>query len=1763
MKNQKIVSFFRQVIIISWKNLLLYRQNKTGIVCEIIFSCLFTLIFVLLVYYSAPMLSPKSNYKQSNVINTLISNDLLNTSNFYFYPNNLFIQKIITESFEIIKAKNSYLKLNIIGTNFDSPEILDETIRKKLFAFVSFAPDFGSSKDPPDTIQYKLYTIESSLIYTYHTSDVFLPKKKYLYENSPEYFCQNIEKNYVYKYSAFNTIKHAIDLSLIKALTQVELTPDTVKIAAFNCPEYINDLLKSYLSFLTPVLISLAFLVTFLVTISSIITEKETKMKEYLRLVGVDPLVIWLCWMLRSYVIYLLISTVVTITSTIKFDYKKSQSDFLKKKSLFLYTDSWIIFMTCNVYSIQVTSLSLLIGQIFNRTFPAKTLSIVLWFITLINFFNSYSSVFKYFFSIFPNSALNFAIQIIYQYERSGKKLNLFNLYKNLLNDELNLGALLASMLVWSFVYLLASWYIEKISPGEFGIKQPWNFIFKKSYWNENKTDKIEYNNEELINEENYNDSFEREPIDLNASVRIKNLTKVFRTGFEDKIAVDNLSLNFYENQITGFLGHNGAGKTTVTFILCGLYSPDSGTVNIFGYDIRTDMYKIRTSIGFCPQNNILYDDLTVYEHLNLIASIKDFPRKQINIEIKKITSYVGLQNDLNKKSSQLSGGMKRRLSVAMALIGDSKLIILDEPTSGLDPFNRRLLWDLIRNYKSGRTIIISTHYMEEADALSDRIALVNHGKVKCCGSPLFLKNKFGSGYRLTLTKDVGFNQLELEHMVQNILGQEAIIQSNIARELCLSIPNELSPKLPELLSKIDYHKIDLGILNYGISSATVEEVFLKIGSIDVDEKLNNKNLFSSNLNKSTSGVLKNLHKKNSASLNDKTKGLQIYYQQIKSLIKKRFYIFTRRYVILIFTLVLPVLIQSILSYMIPSTSALITQTIDTIFSRKFIQSFNLDFGSYGKLDLTYAIFGEDLKKQFNEFYENKKKTNSSYKDLSLSELDNLDINVDSHVYDNRKLNLKNMINNYYFGIEINTNADSSIESIIGLYSTLVYHSSATIINEIDSFLLAYYSKNLNKTIKCINSPISVGRSSAFEDKEVNLDNFQILNCIEIIPFSFLDYINSIIIAFVISVSTIHLTREKRNGSKSLQLLSGTHYIVYLISNYIFDFIIYLIQIISLVLAFKIVSINLNDTANDTVLISQNGLTLFYLFLFMLLTCFSWSTIAYIWSNFFKSDIIGFVVLFILLSFATLVDMICVILKFFASMSGDSGLMGKISNLTRNFLVIFFPNIALKRALFNLKLQNTPVCLAALNIFFGSNLKADSKGFTFSEPGIGKFLLLNYLALIFGIFVIFLIEDKTFQNLIKSLYTKKFVNPRGSNSELEEDVKNESERIRNSNIIQKAKYEEALVVSDLKKTFYKNGRPFSAVDNLSFGVLPTECFGLLGLNGAGKTTTIEILTGELQATSGVAFLNGFNVKTERLNAIKSLGFCPQFDYLPEFLTVKQTLELFANLRGIRPFLIESVIQEYLNTFKLNEFKDRLVQKLSGGNKRKVSSAIAFIGKPQTVILDEPTSGMDPAARRYLWNVIKHARDMGMTVLLTTHSMEECEALCTKLGIMVNGQFQCFGNIQHLKSKYGKGYSMILKCKVNSSASLNLIEEIVKNVENFITENIPNAVLKDRQSQTLFYQIIFENDTSFNLANIFSLIENNKETLNLETYSISQTTLEQVFLSFAKKQYDSNDQNLININQTNRSNWKKIIYNAHENVAYINSSSESRTNLKEM
>lgn len=212
--------------------------------------------------------------------------------------------------------------------------------------------------------------------------------------------------------------------------------------------------------------------------------------------------------------------------------------------------------------------------------------------------------------------------------------------------------------------------------------------------------------------------------------------------GGEEQRAVDAVSFRAYRGQVTALLGHNGAGKSTTFAMLTGLTAPTDGDAIICQHSILTNLDAIRRHLGLCPQYNTLFDKLTVREHLKLFCKLKG--RSFDPTQADALLDSLELGDKANSLTMTLSGGMKRKLSLAIALIGGSEVVVLDEPTAGMDPGARHAAWSLLQREKAGRTVLLTTHYMEEADLLGDRIAILVKGQLRCMGTPLFLKNLFG-----------------------------------------------------------------------------------------------------------------------------------------------------------------------------------------------------------------------------------------------------------------------------------------------------------------------------------------------------------------------------------------------------------------------------------------------------------------------------------------------------------------------------------------------------------------------------------------------------------------------------------------------------------------------------------------------------------------------------------------------------------------------------------------------------------------------------------------------------------------------------------------------------------------------------------------------------------------------------------------------------------------------------------------------------------
>ena len=220
------------------------------------------------------------------------------------------------------------------------------------------------------------------------------------------------------------------------------------------------------------------------------------------------------------------------------------------------------------------------------------------------------------------------------------------------------------------------------------------------------------------------------------SAIEVKNLTKKYK----DVVAVDNLSLTIEEGEIFSILGVNGAGKTTTIKILTCLTKPTEGNAFLLGKSILENPSEVKALIAVSPQETAIARGLTVYENLELICGAYGINKDKKDEKIKEVTSLLGLGSMLKRKAGKLSGGYQRRLSIAMALISEPKILFLDEPTLGLDVLARSELWEIIRELKGKATIVLTTHYMEEAEELSDRIAIMKDGKLIVSNTPSKIK---------------------------------------------------------------------------------------------------------------------------------------------------------------------------------------------------------------------------------------------------------------------------------------------------------------------------------------------------------------------------------------------------------------------------------------------------------------------------------------------------------------------------------------------------------------------------------------------------------------------------------------------------------------------------------------------------------------------------------------------------------------------------------------------------------------------------------------------------------------------------------------------------------------------------------------------------------------------------------------------------------------------------------------------------------------
>lgn len=407
----------------------------------------------------------------------------------------------------------------------------------------------------------------------------------------------------------------------------------------------------------------------------------------------------------------------------------------------------------------------------------------------------STSSSLQYGLSVLPNVCMNQVIKQIFFYNFFTREGLSFSAGSTVYQGYSFRNGMLILFLD-TVGFGLLGLYLDQVIPTQFGVAKPWNFLCKckkKAHIG------VGEGYERLMDDDDVGPGKNRanfEPVGdtlkkqekTNECLKVRGLVK----RFGEKKAVNGTSMTMYKGQIFALLGHNGAGKTTTLSMLTGLLQPTEGRAEVFGIDIFNNMSEVRKMLGVCPQHDVLFDYLTPQDHLRLFAAFKGTDSAVIEGQVQQMLIDIDLQSVKDQICKTLSGGQKRKLSVAIAMIGSSKLVLLDEPSSGMDTSSRRKLWEMLKKNKAGKIVILTTHYMDEADILGDRICIMAEGDIVCTGSSLFLKNRYGVGYNLVIAKKDRRPAPEVEKFVQERIPSAKKMQE-VSSEIAYQLPAESS----------------------------------------------------------------------------------------------------------------------------------------------------------------------------------------------------------------------------------------------------------------------------------------------------------------------------------------------------------------------------------------------------------------------------------------------------------------------------------------------------------------------------------------------------------------------------------------------------------------------------------------------------------------------------------------------------------------------------------------------------------------------------------------------------------------------------------------------------------------------------------------------------------------------------------------------------------------------------------------------------------
>ncbi|XP_037260691.1 ATP-binding cassette sub-family A member 10-like isoform X4 [Falco rusticolus] len=1372
----------------------------------------------------------------------------------------------------------------------------------------------------------------------------------------------------------------------------------------------------------------------FMYFLSMNVVREKKKLKVLMKTMGLQDIAFWLSWSLLYALYVMVLSCLLTAVVVQDAFYLSSFPAVLLLFFLYGLACIHLVFMLCSL--LRTSKLASSFGFLTTFLFGCLSLAVLI---------ENIPEPLKWFLSLFCPFAFNAGIAKIFHLEKYGMGFS----FSNLMEESYFLFSTYIMLVFDSVLYMLLAMYFDKVLPGKYGIPDPPFFCLKPSYWvRSRKGSTREMPRTPASPEELLGDDIEPMPPEFmgKEAIRLNNIKKAYKKKDKKIDALRGLSLNVYEGQITALLGHSGAGKTTLLNVLSGLTLPSEGSATIYDYRLSEigDREAIREMIGICPQSDIQFEVLTVKENLKTFAEIKGIKSKEVDQEVQNILELLDISNIQDTQAEKLSGGQKRKLSIGIAMLGNPQVLFLDEPTAGLDPLSRHQVWSLLREYRAGRVILFSTQFMDEADILADRKAFISHGRLKCVGSSLFLKRKWGICYHLRIHVSESCDLESVTSLVKRYIPN-VIFSGHSQYELRYKLPLENVNKFPDLFSSLDSCS-DQGIVNYGVSMTTLEDVFLRLeegntadqedehgeewaeaGQRCPDETELGSLLLSDTRKAAVSG---------SALWRQQVSAMAwVHFLKLKSSVKN-----LRSILLLYVVFLLPLVLQLALVAVWQSVN------VWELSSARYF----LPRGKRACSEMTSLLVQNNTGTDIEDFIRVLES-----QDLTV-EITNEE-NITEELKHNGAIKVARKGQSYRFTVLCHMEAVNCFPVLVNIISNALLRA-------------------LNSTahIRIWSHPFFSIGDSQFWDYFISF---------------YLVYMLLLFPGFPPHLAMGYM-QDYKVGARTQLRISGLFPSAYWCGQALVDIPLCWFLLFSM-FGLQFAMSNVSGSIDNLFLLIMTtfgyGISII-LFIYV---------ISFVFRNGWNCDFWSFILV-----------VVCFV-SYIISRVMDFSIDPQVSLYVMSLLIPIYPLMAVIISRHQIFIEDADM--------FGVTQQHDVLIAVFAPyiHSVGFIFLLRYLEIKYGGAV--LRKDPIFR-----------ISPRRASShqhpeeleEEDEDVKAERAAVRDAIAAPGQEGKSVIIVSNLCKEYKikQAGSVFKkkkkmATKNVSFCVKKGEVLGLLGPNGAGKSTAIKMIAGETTPTAGqVLMKRGDGADPHPQDHTPAfLGYCPQEDPLWPDLTVHEHLKVYAAVKGVCKEEMAAAVNRIVNALQLQDYLKKKARKLSAGITRKLCFAMCMLGNPMVLLLDEPSTGTDPSGQRCVWKTIRAAlKTKESGAILTTHYMEEAEAVCDRVAIMVSGQLRCIGSIQYLKNKFGKGY--LLEIKVKDPEHTDLLHAEILRI-------FPSAARQERFPSLLVYKVPMED--ALPLSQSFCKLEEAKRNRNLEEYSFSLNTLAQVFLELSREQEKDN------------------------------------------